>query len=104
MLLKIRQLIDQLTATLALLRGLLLALKALHLGSTFGSSLPLSPGQPTILALIGLGGDAGLLSSATNLPVRLPVHVSRTQRGASGGIGGHHAGDHRALFNSCKQI
>lgn len=68
----------QSTTTLALL-GRLLALQTLHLGSAISLDLSLSPGQPTVLAIERLSRDTGLFSSAPNLPVRLTIHITRTQ-------------------------
>lgn len=95
---------SSLTATLALLRTLLLVLQTLHLGSTLGPSLSLPPRHPAVVAVVRLGRDAGLLGRATNLPIGLTVHVSRTQLGSGLGIRSPHTRDHGAVLSGSHQI
>lgn len=94
----------RLPTTLALL-GLLLVLQTLHLGRAVSTSLSFTPRQPAILAVIRLRRDTGLLRSATNLPVRLTVHITRAQLGALRGIRGSHTRNHNPVrAHSSRQI
>lgn len=95
---KHEQYMHQSTTTLALLRGLL-ALQTLHLGSPLSLDLSLSPRQPTVFAVIRLSNDAGLFGGPTNLPVRLTIHVARTQLRAGLSIGGLNVGNHGAILS-----
>lgn len=73
-----------------LLGSLLLALQTLHLGSPLSTSLALPPRKPSVSAVVGFSRNTGLLSSTSNNPVGLTVHVAGTQLRARLGINSLH--------------
>ncbi|KAJ5620914.1 hypothetical protein N7510_004898 [Penicillium lagena] len=94
------------TPLFGLLARLFLALQALHLGRPLRTSLSLPPRQPPVVAVIRHGLNPRLLRRATNLPIRLPVHVTGTQLRTLGRIHSLHARDARPnrLIDGSHQI